>query len=259
MIVDSHCHLNMFEDQEEVIQRAKEAGVDHLLTIATNLPELPDLEAICLSHQDCVEMTMGVHPDHAPETSEKDLEEAFLRLQKEAYVVGVGEIGLDYHQDPSDPDKALQRRFFELQMDLARKAHLPVSIHSRAAVEDTEAILRNCPGSRGVLHCFGETTEVAKRYLDLGFYISLSGIVTFKKALNVQEVARYVPLDRLLIETDAPFLAPEPHRGQRNEPAFVVISGRFIASLRGIPEEELFRQTIANFEALWHPKHEGER
>lgn len=253
-MIDSHCHLDMFDDLEGVMARAQAAGVRQIVTISTKVDDGPKLAEICQHYPQVVVMTTGVHPEETEELTDEALEEALRLTASSPFCVGVGEIGLDYHQKPAAATKARQQHFFDLQMSLARELGLPVSIHTREAISDTLAVVGNHSSVDGVFHCFSENVDIARQVLDLGYRISLSGIVTFKKATAMQEVARFVPLDRLLIETDAPFLAPEPHRGQRNEPAFVAHTGAFIAQLRGLDPEALFEQTERNTKDLFRLK-----
>jgi len=202
-----------------------------------------------------VRVAVGVHPHHAKQFEHDGLAAAVTvreQLGRLAYTRAVGEIGLDYHYDFSP--RETQQAVFRAQVDLALERQLPVIIHTREAEADTVDVLRSAgPDLRGVLHCFTGTRELADAALDLGFYISLAGIVTFPKALELREIARHVPLDRLLIETDSPFLTPVPHRGARNEPARIVHTAETLAALRGISVAELDRATTANFHALFRP------
>jgi TatD DNase family protein len=248
-VVDSHCHLDdekFDEDREAVIDRALAAGVDAMLAIGTgNGP--PNLEcALRLAEQyPFFYATVGVHPHDAAKTTD----ETFRRLRDLAAhpkVVGIGEIGLDYHYDFSPCD--MQRAVFEQQLAIAREVGKPVVIHTREAWEDTFRLLGS--GQPGIMHCFSGGPEEARRSLALGFHLSFSGIVTYPKALDVQEAARITPLDRLLVETDAPYLAPVPNRGKRNEPAFVIDTARRLAALKEIEFDELARATSLNFRRL---------
>lgn len=249
-VIDSHCHLNSFEDVEDVIARAKAAGVEKVVTIGTESGDSEALEAICAAHPDFVRMTIGVHPDSVVGLTPSDFDRIFTF--QSPFVVGVGEIGLDYREDPDDEIKRAQRSAFAEQLARAIALNFPVSIHTRQAIDETLDVIRAHPSSRGVFHCFSEDKAIARAALDLGFLISFSGIVTFKKAEAVQEAAKFVPLDRMLIETDAPYLAPVPRRGQRNEPAYVLHTGAFIAELRGILPDEVYHQTALNAQHLFN-------
>lgn len=253
-LIDSHCHLDaeaFAADRDEVIRRAREAGVDTFVAIGSgNGP--PDLEAGIRLAGDYpfFYATIGVHPHDAA----KATEETFARLRRLAThpkVVALGEIGLDYHYDFSPRDT--QRDVFLRQLALARETALPIVIHTREAWDDTLALLRShysAPHAGGIFHCFSEGPAEAEQVLALGFHLSFSGIVTFPKATAIQDAARLTPLDRLLVETDAPYLAPIPFRGKRNEPAYAVHTARHIAQLRGISYEALAAATSANWRSL---------
>ena len=256
-LIDSHCHLDseqFNDDREAVIERALEAGVEHMVAIGSG-DGPPDLEAgIRLADRyPAFYATIGVHPHDAS----KATEETYRRLAEltaHPKVVAMGEMGLDYHYDHSP--REVQRDVFVEQMRIARDAHLPITIHTRTAWDDTIALLQEhwAPtGLGGIIHCFSEGPREAEQVLALGFHISFAGIVTFPKATAIQEAARITPSDRLLIETDAPFLAPVPKRGKRNEPAYVVETARKLAELRGVAVEEIARITANNFRRLCLP------
>jgi TatD DNase family protein len=253
-LIDSHCHLDnkQFDaDREAVIERAIEAGVEHMLVIGTG-DGPPDLEAaIRLADRHApLFATVGVHPHDAS----KATEETFQRLAallSHPKVIALGETGLDYHYDFS-PREAQRRAFIE-QMRVACDARKPIVIHTREAWEDTMALLREhwAPaGLGGIIHCFSGGLDQARQALDLGFHLSFGGIVTFPKALELQAAARTVPAERILIETDAPYLAPVPKRGKRNEPAYVLETARKLAELRGETVESIASLTSANFRRL---------
>lgn len=257
MFVDSHAHIDGEEfdaDRDEVVARAREAGVRAILNVGTGDPHAGNFErAVAVAEKyEGVCAAAGVHPHDArlyDEAAERRLLEVVRRGPP---VVALGEIGLDYHYDHSPRD--VQRRVFARQLRLAREEGLPVIIHSREADEDTASILRremDGAAGLGVMHCFGGGPALAEAALGLGFMISFAGNVTFKKAENLREVARAVPPERLLVETDCPYLAPVPFRGRRNEPAFVVETARFLAELRGVEPEELGRVTSENFARLF--------
>jgi TatD DNase family protein len=257
MFVDSHAHIDGEEfdaDRDEVVARARAAGVGAILNVGTGDPHSGSLERaveVAESYEG-VYAAVGVHP-HDARLYDEEAERRLLALTgRGGRVVAWGEIGLDYHYDNSPRD--VQREVFARQLRLAREAGLPVVIHSREADEETVEILRaelGDGGRAGVLHCFGGGPRMAKAALELGFYISFAGNVTFKKAEALREVALTVPPERLLVETDCPFLAPVPHRGRRNEPAHVVETARFLAALRGVGAEELGRVTSENFRRLF--------
>lgn len=250
MLIDSHCHLDsdqFDQDREAVIERALAAGVTHMVAIGTgNGP--PDLEAgIRLADKyEAFYATIGVHPHDASQATE----ETFQRLSALAThpkVVAIGEIGLDYHYDFSP--REVQQAVFRKQMQIAADAKKPIVIHTREAWDDTISLVReHWDFTRGgIMHCFSGGPKEAQQALDLGFYLSFGGIVTFPKALEIQEAARMAPVDRILIETDSPYLAPVPKRGKRNEPAYIVETARKLAALRGVSEQEIAESTTANF------------
>jgi TatD DNase family protein len=252
-LVDSHCHLNyegLAERQEEVLSAARSRGVTAFLNISTRQREWNDVLAVAERHPD-VWASVGVHPHEAD--AHPDLgAEALVTASEHPRVIAIGECGLDYFYDKSDRDA--QRERFEAHVSAARASGLPLVVHTRDAEEDTAEILERAVGRggvRGVLHCFTGSAELARKALDLGFFISLSGIVTFKNARDLQETAREIPLDRLLVETDSPFLAPVPNRGKTCEPAFVVDTASFVAELRGEQLQVLAEATTTNFYRLF--------
>ena len=256
-LADSHCHLDdpQFEpDRQAVLERALAAGVTSMLSIGSG-DGLPDLEAAVrlADTYDCVWATVGVHPHEARKAGP----ETWRRLEQllaHPKVVAVGEIGLDYHYDNSPRDQ--QRAAFIEQMGIAAAAGKPIVIHTREAWEDTWRLLSEYwvpRGLGGIMHCFSGGPEEARRALDMGFHLAFGGVVTYPKAVQVREAARLTPLDRLLIETDAPYLAPVPMRGKRNEPAYVVETAQRLAELRGEPLEALAEATTDNFFLLTRP------
>jgi TatD DNase family protein len=250
-LVDSHCHLDdrqFSEDRDATIERAVAAGVERMMAIGTG-DGPADLEtAIRLADQyPILFATIGVHPHDAAKAA-PDTFERLRDLAGHSKVLAVGEIGLDYHYDFSP--REIQRDVFIRQLELAREAAKPIVIHTREAWSDTTAILREHYTGGGVFHCFTAGPAEAREALDLGFHLSFGGVLTFPKAEAVRESARLAPLDRILVETDAPYLAPVPHRGKRNEPAFMVETVRKLAAVRGIPVEELAAATTSNFERL---------
>ncbi|HEV2080645.1 MAG TPA: TatD family hydrolase [Allosphingosinicella sp.] len=253
MFVDSHCHLNykgLVEDQAAVLERARAAGVTTMLNISTRAAEWDEVIGLAERESD-VWASVGVHPHDADAHSEVGTETLTERA-KHPRVVGIGESGLDFYYDRSDRDR--QRASFRAHLAAARDTGLPIIVHTRDAEEDTYRILSEEMGKgafTGVIHCFTASSAFAAQAMDLGLYISMSGIVTFKNAKDLQETARSIPADRLLIETDSPFLAPVPHRGKPCEPAFVADTAAFLAELRGESVEELAAYTSANFRNLF--------
>ena len=253
MLADSHCHLNykgLVEEQQAVLERARARGVTAMLNIATRESEWDDVLATAEREPD-VWATVGIHPHEADQHPHVDTAKLVARAAHPR-IVGIGETGLDYYYDHSD--RARQQTSFRAHIAAAREAGVPLVVHTRDAEDDTAAILREEMGKgafKGVIHCFTGTGAFADIALDLGFYISISGIVTFKSARELQETAARLPIERLLIETDAPFLAPVPHRGKTGEPAFVADTAAFLAQLRGESIEQLQDVTARNFHALF--------
>jgi TatD DNase family protein len=259
-VIDSHCHLAddaFVKDLPEVIERARAAGLIHALCIlAAENPVEADRARELVRMWPALRFGVGLHPHQAGQFSGRTADVVPLVRGAIAAIPGaraLGEIGLDYHYDFAP--KAVQQEVFRLQIRLARELDLPIIIHTREAEDDTLAILREeSDGSvRGVMHCFTGTKSLAEAALALGMHISFAGIVTFPKGANVREVAAMVPADRLLYETDSPYLAPTPHRGKRNEPSWVVRVAEELAALRGVPLDDLRRQTRANFDGLFRP------
>ncbi len=261
MFIDSHVHLDapqFADDRDEVVARAIEGDVKLMLNIGAGYVEqgFPDTALALAEKYDFIYLAFGLHP-HDAKLYDQRWEEQLLMLSKHPKVLAWGEIGLDYYYDNSP--REVQRDVFRRQVQLARERRLPVIIHTREAEEDTLAILRQdwegC-GLEGIMHCFTGSLEMAQACLDLGFYISFSGIVTFRNAEVLRDVARQVPLERLLIETDCPLLAPMPMRGKRNEPLFVRHVARQLAEIKDLEEEAIGRITNANFRRLFHLSHE---
>jgi TatD DNase family protein len=251
--VDSHCHLNykgLIEDQQNVLERARARGVGTMLNISTREREWDDIIATAEREPD-VFATVGIHPHEADAHPDIDAAKLVARAAHPR-VVGIGESGLDYYYDHSDRER--QQASFRAHIRAARETGLPIIVHTRDAEDDTAKIMREemeQGAYPGVIHCFTASGEFADLALDLGLYISISGIVTFKNARDLQATAARLPLERLLIETDAPFLAPVPHRGKTGEPAFVADTAAFLADLRGESVEELAAATSRNFFALF--------
>ena len=252
MLVDSHCHLDFAELQADfpaVLDRMRAEGVTHALTISTTLETFPAVLAVARS-QPHLWCSAGVHPDERRDKREVGLEE-LVSLAGDPKVVAIGETGLDYYRVEGDTE--WQRERFRVHIRAARRCGKPLVVHTRESAQDTLRILREEGGDAvgGVFHCFTESWEVASAAIDMGFHVSFSGIVTFRNAVALKEVARKVPLDRMLVETDSPYLAPVPHRGKVNEPAFVRHVAEEIARLREIPFEEVASRTSENFFRLF--------
>jgi TatD DNase family protein len=253
MLVDSHCHLDYLArdgDLEEAIGRARRADVGSMVTICTKLSEFDQVRAIAEAY-DNVWCTVGVHPHEAGEEGISS-PDRLIELASGLKVVGIGETGLDYFYD--NAPREAQRESFRHHIRAARSTALPLIVHTRDADADTVAILREefqDGAFRGVIHCFTAGRDLAQAALEIGFYISISGIITFNKAENLRGVVAEVPLERLLVETDAPYLAPVPKRGKRNEPAFVGYTAAALAELKGISTEQLTVATTENFFRLF--------
>lgn len=261
IFVDSHCHIDgeAFDaDRDEIVERAKNAGVKFMLTVGTGNPHNGEVEkAVRVAEKyENVFASVGVHPHDARLYDEKAENHLIELVKTSEKVVAWGEIGLDFYYDHSPRD--VQTEVFKRQLRVAKDLNLPVIIHSRDANDETVEILRDeCSGEDfrgGVMHCFGGTAEMARDLLEIGFLISFAGNVTFKKADNLREAARVVPLEKLLIETDCPFLTPIPFRGKRNEPAYVVHTAEFLADFYGVELEKLAEQTTANFTEFFRIK-----
>jgi TatD DNase family protein len=252
-IIDSHCHLDFpdfAEDLDAVVERARSAGVERMITIGTKVSKAPGVVAIAERYDD-VFFTVGTHPHEAAAEDAEDFG-AMRAFAKHAKCVGIGEGGLDYHYNSAPRDIA--QRVFRGHIALARELELPLVIHTRGADADMAAILTDEMGQgrfHALLHCFTASRKLAETALHLGLMISFSGVVTFKKSEDLRAIARDVPLDRILVETDAPYLAPTPHRGRRNEPAFVVATASVVAEARGMTLEALAEATRANTHAIF--------
>ena len=253
MFVDSHCHLNyngLVEQQADVLNRARQSGVSAMLNISTRESEWDEVIGLA-EQEDDVWASVGIHPHEADGHTGIDAAKLIQRAANPR-VVAIGETGLDYYYDKSDREQ--QRTSFREHIFAARETGLPIIVHTRDAEDDTAQILAEemiLGHYSGVIHCFTASADFARKALDLGLYISLSGIVTFKNAAGLQDIAKWLPADRMLVETDAPFLAPVPHRGRTGEPAFVADTARFVAKLRGEGEEALAAQTTENFYRLF--------
>lgn len=251
-LIDSHCHLNFLDltpfnhDLNEVIKQAQQAGVQHMLSVCVEIKDLPALHAIAeqFAH---VSTSVGCHPNDVG--ANVLTPEQLVQYSQHASCIAFGETGLDYYRSENKQEQLMQQASFRAHIQAALAAKKPLIIHTRQAAEDTLRLMQEEQAHHigGVMHCFSEDWDIAKRALDLNFYISFSGIVTFKNAVALQDVAKKIPLDRILIETDAPYLAPVPHRGQQNHPALVKYVAMQLATLRGESLERIAHQTTKNF------------
>jgi TatD DNase family protein len=254
MLIDSHAHIQGGDyagEVEAVIDRARGAGVDRIIVVGGAGEMSSNSEAVALAaRHGNLYATVGMHPHDAKDVAEEDLR-ALKDLTRHEKVVAVGETGLDYYYDHSPRD--VQRRVFTRFIQLARETALPIIVHERDAARDAAELLRAEAGGglRGVIHCFTGDARAAREYLDLGFYLSFSGIITFKNATTLREVAREAPLERILVETDSPYLTPVPYRGKRNEPAYVRFVAHTIAEVKGISFEDVARVTTENVRTLF--------
>ena len=251
ILIDSHCHIDMPQfdaDRAQAVARARAAGVETMLIVGGVDAEAGHRRAVRVAEELGLPVSAGVHPHEARLATHETYHE-LRTLARDKRIVAIGEIGLDFYYDHSPRD--VQSAVFRAQVRLAREVGLPVIIHTRDADDESATLLEEEKAEKGVIHCFTGGHDLARRALALGFYISFSGILAFPKSDVIQEGARTIPLDRLLVETDSPFLAPPPHRGNRNEPAFVVEVARKVAALRGIPLEEVGRAAAANFRTLF--------
>lgn len=252
MYIDSHCHLNMLADEpggiDAMVAEATDKGIQHILCIAIDKKSCAEVRAIADTFPQ-VTASVGIHPN--VEQEEQFTVEQLIAEASHPKVIAIGETGLDYFR--SEGDLEWQRERFRIHIEAAKQTQKPLIIHTREARQDTMAILEkeNAEKAGGIIHCFTENWETAQRALDIGFYISLSGIVTFKSAKELQDVAKKLPLDRILIETDSPYLAPVPHRGKTNKPVFVKHVAEFLAELRGDTVENIAASTTANFQRLF--------
>ena len=252
MFVDSHCHIDFPElaaQEAKLLENMRESNVTHALCVSVNLADWPRVLSLASRHQNLF-ASVGVHPDHnagSVDVTEADL----LDRAKQSRIVAIGETGLDYYRLTGDLN--WQRERFRIHIRAAKNCRKPLIIHTRAAAEDTIAIMaeEGAGSAGGVMHCFTETWEVAKAALEMGFYISFSGIVSFKNAQALRDVARQVPLERLLIETDSPYLAPIPHRGKMNQPAYVKHVAECVAAIKGLAVEVIAETTTRNFFTLF--------
>ena len=252
MLIDTHVHLNAEQyvnDLDEVIERARENGIEKMVVIGCDRPTIERTMELIDEHED-IYGVIGWHPVDAIDCTDEDLE-WIEQLSKHEKIVGIGEMGLDYHWDKSPKD--VQKDLFKKQIELAKRVNLPIIIHNREATEDCVAILKEMHAEEigGIMHAFSGDESVADEIIDMNFYVSLGGPVTFKNAQLPKDIAVHVPIDRLLVETDAPYLTPHPYRGKRNEPAYVKLVAEKIAELRKISYEELARTTSENAKRLF--------
>ncbi|MDE1900339.1 MAG: TatD family hydrolase [Alphaproteobacteria bacterium] len=251
MLIDSHCHLDfpaLVADRDGVLQRARAAGITRMVNISTRRA---DMDAVRVTAEQVPDVfcTVGVHPHHVHEEGEHLSTEELASRAAHPKVVGIGETGLDFYYDTAPRDR--QEDSFRRHIRAAQAAKLPLIIHSRDAEEDTIRVLKSEGPSTGVMHCFSSRRILAEQALEIGFYISLSGILTFKKSQELRDIARDMPLDRLLVETDSPYLAPEPYRGKTCEPAYVVCTAQVLAEIKGISPDDIARHTTENFFRLF--------
>jgi TatD DNase family protein len=248
MLIDSHCHLDFPDfasERDAVVERARTAGVRRIITVSTRMEAFASVSQLADCYED-VFCTVGTHPHNAYEEAEVS-QERLVTLASHRKCIGIGEAGLDYHYDK--PPRAIAARVFRTHIAAARQSGLPLVIHARDADADLAAILRDEMGKGafiGVLHCFTSSAMLAEAALSLGLYISFSGVLTFKNSRPLREIARAVPMDRLLVETDAPYLAPVPYRGKRNEPAFVAATAQVLADVKGVSPQAIAAETSAN-------------
>ncbi len=252
MIFESHAHYEdarFDEDRKALLSSFPQKGIDYVVNVGSSLKTTQ--QSIALAKQyDFIYAAAGVHPEETAELNEENF--AWLCEQmKQEKVVAVGEIGLDYHWD--EPERKIQKVWFERQIALARQVSLPMIIHSRDAAQDTLDIMKVCKAEEagGVIHCFSYGVEMAREYLNMGFYIGIGGVLTFKNAKKLKEVAKYVPLDRILLETDCPYMAPEPHRGKRNSSIYLPYVAETLATIKGVDVEEVYQTTRENGKQMY--------
>jgi TatD DNase family protein len=252
MLIDSHCHLDypvLADNREGVLTRAREAGVVRMVNISTSMHDFDAVRTTAESVED-VFCTFGIHPHHVHEEGQEVSTEDILKITHHPKVVGIGETGLDFYYNKAPAD--IQEQSFRRHIRAAQTSKLPLIIHSRDAEEDTIRILKDEGDVTGVMHCFSSGRYLAEEALKIGFYISLSGILTFKKSQELRDIVRDVPLDRLLVETDSPYLAPEPYRGKPCEPSFVAKTAQILADIKGVSFEDISRYTTENFFRLFN-------
>lgn len=252
MIFESHAHYEdarFDEDREALLSSFPKKGIDYVVNVGSSLKTTE--QSIALAKQyDFIYAAAGVHPEESAELNEENFEWLCEQVKQEK-VVAVGEIGLDYHWD--EPERSIQKVWFERQIALARQVSLPMIIHSRDAAQDTLDIMKACKAEEagGVIHCFSYGVEMAREYLNMGFYIGIGGVLTFKNAKKLKEVAGYVPLDRILLETDCPYMAPEPHRGKRNSSLYLPYVAEELAAIKGVDVGEVYQITRENGKQMY--------
>ena len=252
MIFESHAHYEdarFDEDREALLSSFPQKGIDYVVNVGSSLKTTQ--QSIALAKQyDFIYAAAGVHPEETAELNEENFA-CLCEQMKQEKVVAVGEIGLDYHWD--EPERKIQKVWFERQIALARQVSLPMIIHSRDAAQDTLDIMKVCKAEEagGVIHCFSYGVEMAREYLNMGFYIGIGGVLTFKNAKKLKEVAKYVPLDRILLETDCPYMAPEPHRGKRNSSIYLPYVAETLATIKGVDVEEVYQTTRENGKQMY--------
>jgi TatD DNase family protein len=252
MLVDSHCHLNFLDltefnnDLSQALSKAKEYGVEHFLSVCVDLSDYPQLEQFASEYEN-INISVGVHPNNVIDTPTNA--QLLIDLAANPACIAIGETGLDYYRTEHEHERCIQKDQFKEHIKAALQTKKPLIIHTRQAAEDTLLVMQeeHAYDIGGVMHCFSENLDVARRAMELNFYISFSGIVTFKNATQLQHVAKEIPIERMLIETDSPYLAPVPHRGKQNHPALVKHVAEAIAQLRGISFDEVAKQTTENF------------
>lgn len=252
MIFESHAHYEdarFDEDREALLKSFPQNGINYVINVGSSLKTTK--QSILLAEQyDFIYAAAGVHPEETAELNEENFAWLCEQMKKQK-VVAVGEIGLDYHWD--EPERSVQKQWFERQIALARQVSLPMIIHSRDAAKDTLDIMKACKAEEagGVIHCFSYGVEMAREYLNMGFYIGIGGVVTFKNAKKLKEVAEYVPLDRILLETDCPYMAPEPHRGKRNSSLYLTYVAEKLADIKGVDVEKVYEKTRENGKRMY--------
>lgn len=247
MIIDTHAHYDdeaYLKDRELVLQEAGRQGVERIVNIGSTLNGAKETVKLAESH-DFIYGAVGIHPSEVEELTEADME-WLVKAAAHDKIVAIGEIGLDYHYD--EPDEALQKKWFGRQLEIAREVSLPISVHSRDAAKDTLEIMREYHAEEigGVIHCFSYSWEMAKIFLDMGFYLGIGGVVTFSNGRKLKEIVEKMPLERIVLETDAPYLSPEPYRGARNHSGNLVFVAEEIARLKGIPVDRVYEATCQN-------------